>query len=480
MATAQAETTRTYQGLPTEPLRPHGLARVAEVVEALPTAAVRVRWDSSDLRLLAHGGVLEQDLDAGWTLTLPNGEEHRAAPPAPVPGAASAPPAPPTELLDRVQSYVGGRPLQPVLRLRTRRERSALLDQGGRTLAELECSAVQAEFLTGAGRVAGWSRTRATLVDGSRRLLDALDGLLRAQGLTELPVGRAGRLPKAGSAAAALVAFLRRQNAELLALDGAVRRDEADAVHRMRVCARRLRSVLASCEKLLRKREVRELGTELRWLGQVLGAARDAETTGEQLAGQAARLPVQLGDPATGIAARFAERYAEAYRVAREVLDSERYFTLLANLERVAARPPLRDRAKRGRSELERLLRAEQRRTGGRLRAALALPEGADRDLALHGARKAAKRARYTAELAGAARLARCMRAVQDALGAYQDAIVAERLLPELAAQAHAAGEETFGYGLLYAAQRPAAAEALATAGPAWRQAGKRRLCRLG
>jgi CHAD domain-containing protein len=284
-----------------------------------------------------------------------------------------------------------------------------------------------------------------------------------------------------GSAGAALAAYLRRQCAELLALDGAVRRDEPDSVHRMRVCARRLRSTLTSCRKLLRQRGTAQTAVELRWLGQVLGAARDAETTGERLAAAARRLPPELAldDPATGLAERFQERYAAAYREVLQVLDSERYFTLLAAVEQLAADPPLRRRASQGRAELERLLRREQRRTGRRLHQALALDEGPARDEALHAARKAAKRARYTAELAGAKPLADRLRAVQETLGSYQDAIVTERLLPALAVEAHAAGANPFAYGILHAAQRPIAQAALAAALPAWKRARKPKLCAL-
>ncbi|MGF1432197.1 CHAD domain-containing protein [Kitasatospora sp. LaBMicrA B282] len=287
-----------------------------------------------------------------------------------------------------------------------------------------------------------------------------------------------------GSAGAALAGYLRTQSAELLALDSAVRRDEPDSVHRMRVCCRRLRSALTAGQRLLHAGRVGALAEELRWLGQVLGTARDAEATGERLAAGCAALPA-AADPqrlAELVAARFRRRYAEAYRQVGEVLDGERYLGLLDEVARLADRPPLRGRARRGRAELERLLRGEQRRTDRRMRAALAQPVGPARDEALHAARKAAKRARFTAELAGpgAAGLARRMRALQEALGGYQDAITAEHLLPVLAAQAQSEGEPAFGYGVLFAAQRPTAAAALADAAPAWRRARRRGLTRLG
>jgi CHAD domain-containing protein len=485
MATVTAARVRTYQGLPSEPVLPRGLPRVTEVVAAGTTETVRLCWDTTDLRLLAHGGALERHqgaAGAAWQLTLPDGAE--------LSGTGAAVPA---DLHDRIRSYTGGRPLHPVLRISSHRTRSLLLDQHGRTLAELDRTAVVAQPLggpPGPGRLAGWTRTEVRLVRDRPRLLAALDGRLRADGLTEVPATApqdvlihptATREPEPGSAGAALTGYLRRQCAELLSLDGAVRRDEPDSVHRMRVCARRLRSALTSCQVMLKQAGTAEVAVELRWLGQVLGAARDAETTGERLAAQAGQLPPELalGDPAASLTARFRDRYAAAYREVRQVLDSERYFTLLATVEQLAADPPLRRRAKNGHAELERLLRSEQRRTGRRLDRALSLSEGPARDEALHAARKAAKRARYTAELAGAKPLAGRMRTVQETLGSYQDAVVAEHLLPDLATEAHATGANPFAYGLLHAAQRPCAEAALSAARPAWQRARKRKLCRL-
>ncbi|WP_280689399.1 CHAD domain-containing protein [Kitasatospora sp. GAS204B] len=488
----RTESARTYQGVPAAPLRRGALPKVAEIVDGEAEETVLVCHDTPDLRLLAHGRTLSGP-DPDWRLTLPDGTERHAPPGAAVP----------VELADQLRAYAGGRTPRPVLRLRIRRSRTLLRDRAGRTLAELDRTETLAQPLSanpGPGRLAGWTGTEVRLVHGRPRLLAVLDAQLRAQGLASAPGGtptdllaRAGvrrtgagpaRKPAAGTAGAALAGYLRTQCAELLALDAAVRRDEPDAVHRMRVCCRRLRSALTAGQKLLRGSRAGRTADELRWLGQVLGLARDAEATGERLAEACAQLPSAAAPQqlAAELAARFRRRYAAAYRQVREVLDSERYFQLLDAVRWIADRPPLRRRARHGRGELERLLRREQRRVDRRMRLALARPVGPGRDEALHAARKAAKRARYTAELAGpipAARLARRMRALQEALGGYQDAVLAEQLLPELAAEAHAEGENTFGYGVLHAAQRPAAAAALAAAGPAWRRARKRRLTRL-
>ncbi|WP_344445811.1 CHAD domain-containing protein, partial [Kitasatospora nipponensis] len=481
MTSSPADRVRTFQGLPTRPLRPGGLARVATVVEAPAEERTEVRYDTAGRRLAEHGIDLRRlrvaveavsgggrDGEGGatgeWRLTLPTGTELS------FPAADTLP----QEADDRVRAYAGNRPLGPVRDVRVRRERTVFLDRRGRPLAELDRSEVVARPVARArGLVEGWACTEIRLLEGGgRRLLDALGRRLRAQGLRPGEADGAGDGAVAGGASgpgragpaadtslgAAVTGYLRLHCAELLALDGAVRRDEEDSVHRMRVCARRLRSCLTSCRRYLRGPAGDRLAEELRWLGQALGTARDAESTGERLAAQAvqaaraaqgAQAAAMLDDLAGRITDRFRRRYRDAYRQVREVLDSERYFDLLAALEELAARPRLRARAKRGSARgtasLERLLRREQVRTDRRMRAAPALPAGPHRDEALHAARKAAKRTRYTAELAGpgGAKLARRMRALQEGLGAYQDAVVAEELLPYLAAQARAEGEDT-------------------------------------
>ena len=82
-------------------------------------------------------------------------------------------------------------------------------------------------------------------------------------------------------------------------------------------------------------------------------------------------------------------------------------------------------------------------------------PAGAARDVALHEARKAAKRARYAADAAEPAlgkqarRFAKRMKAVQSVLGDHQDAVTARTVAREIGMQAHLAGENAFSFGLL-------------------------------
>jgi CHAD domain-containing protein len=90
------------------------------------------------------------------------------------------------------------------------------------------------------------------------------------------------------------------------------------------------------------------------------------------------------------------------------------------------------------------------------MRRARRAAAGRDREIALHETRKAAKRARYAAEVlrpvAGsrARRFGKHMKSVQSVLGDHQDAIIARGCVRDLAVSAFLAQENSFVYGLLY------------------------------
>jgi CHAD domain-containing protein len=138
-------------------------------------------------------------------------------------------------------------------------------------------------------------------------------------------------------------------------------------------------------------------------------------------------------------------------------------------------KPPQRPR----RRELFRRVRRTLRRADRRL-ADAGRAEPPDRDVPLHEARKAYKRARYAAETVGplagkpAKRLAKALTRLQDVLGAHQDAIVTGQLLRELGAEADRAGENTFTYGLLEERQHEAGERSLRKLPKARRKANRR------
>ncbi|MFJ8472242.1 CHAD domain-containing protein [Kitasatospora sp. NPDC094011] len=280
-----------------------------------------------------------------------------------------------------------------------------------------------------------------------------------------------------------LLARIEAQAVVLAGLDDAVRADEPDAVHRMRVACRRLRSALRTFRRLLAPGATDTLVADLRWLGAALGRARDREVLAERLAARARELPAACGpERVAGALEQWGE--AEHRRVRPEVvaaLDSARRRSLTAGLTALLADPPLSPRAARAAApELSRIAAREQHRTADRVHTALAAGP-TERDSALHEARKAAKRARYAGETAtpavGAAaeRFAERMKAVQEVLGEHQDAVVAAAALVGQAAE----DGEAFAYGVLYAGQLAAAETARGRLPEAWAEASGRKLARF-
>jgi CHAD domain-containing protein len=162
------------------------------------------------------------------------------------------------------------------------------------------------------------------------------------------------------------------------------------------------------------------------------------------------------------LAAHFTAALAQAGMAAVAALDGRRYRRLRDDLDGLLARPPLTPLAERSAGEV---LAKPVWRAGRRLlRALAAVPEAEDRDVALHEARKAAKRARYAAEAAlpalgdGASRQAAAAKDLQQALGDHHDSVVARAVLLDLARKAREAREDTFTYGLMYQRQADRAA----------------------
>jgi CHAD domain-containing protein len=496
--TTHHEVERTFEGHPLRPLDPADLPGVGRVVDAGPEVLDAVYFDTGSLALLGHGMTLrrrEGGKDAGWHLKTPEPDGSRTEFQLPLTVESDTPPqdTPPQELLRRVQVYVRGAELRPVAHLRTVRERTLLLDAHGRTLAEVAADRVAARVIEPVPdasapsaaepqrELSTWSETEAELVAGGTALLDAITDAFAAQGL--LPAAVSSKLARAlgartpaaafeqldvqgsGPTAEAFVGALRHRTVQLLALDQAVRADEEDAVHQMRVTARRLRSLFRVQRRLCDRRRTDPLIDELRWFGRVLGACRDPETLGERLVSQAAELPAAADPSATvrRVRAWTDRQHTAARSELLLVMASPRYFALVDALEHASARPPLRPGRHYGPKAARRMLRGESRRVVSGMEAAERQPPGPDRDSALHRTRKAAKRARYGTEslrtvLGGKVeRAAASFKDLQQHLGRHQDAVAAEQTLTELARDPATTPAMAFACGILFAGQRHAA-----------------------
>lgn len=513
MGGSKIETERKFEGGAAETrLSPHGLPAVAEIVPAPHEDLDAVYFDTADLRLLARTTTLRRRRgghDAGWHLKRRVDADRREELRLAEDGADATAPADavvPDVLQRRVVALARGVPLVPVLRMRTRREREQLVDANGTPLAEVAHDHVVAEVLEPPGRVVSWSELEVELVGDEEggaagtALLDEVEKQLGRHGWhrsasaskTEhvFKKGAASsRRPRPGTIGHVVCARIAEQTRELLAADVGVRLDAEEGVHDMRVAARRLRSLLRSYRRFLERSATDPIADELRWLGRVLGDARDHEVLAERLRARLGRLAEHPdADTAADVAAvakAVHRTEVEAYRTARldavAEMEGDRYFRLLDALNAMDAKPPLRPTraGKDADGQVRRRLGHERKRLGKRMDRALHALGGPDADKALHAARKAAKRARYAAE-AGvpalgnrAERAARQVKRMQRLLGEHQDTVVARSALRRLAAEAHAAGADTFAYGVLHAAEERAAEEADAQVPEAWRRARK-------
>jgi CHAD domain-containing protein len=274
-----------------------------------------------------------------------------------------------------------------------------------------------------------------------------------------------------------VLGYLNQHAERLGSLDPLVRADEPDSVHQMRVTTRRLRSTLQSFGEVIPRSGTEEILAGLKWLGGVLGEARDAEVLASRLMQNLRTFPAELvlGPAQARVQGHFAPIQAAARKNVLAALDSARYFALRAALDELLADRPLSaDAARPAGRVLPAAVRRTYRRTRRRMRQAGHTPPGHPQERAYHEARKAAKRARYAGEAVRPAfgkearRFTKQMKKVQTVLGDHQDAVVARGVDRELGISAHLAGENAFTYGLLYDQEDQRAARLRAQAQRTW------------
>jgi CHAD domain-containing protein len=453
-------------------------------------------YDTADLRLLRSGITLRRRQggnDAGWHLKLPIGPDSREEIRLPLGRTGRRVPA---ELASLVRARTRGEALAPVAMITTTRRTTTLLNGDGEPLAEVADDHVRGIPTTDAASgPVEWHEVEVELAAGDRRLLRAADKLLRRAGLhrssrsaklervlaEQLPErpAQGGGLAAHPAAADVVTRYLREHADRLVNLDPLVRRGEPDAVHQMRVATRRLRSTLQAFRSVIPAADSAPVAAELKWLGAVLGAERDAEV-------QAARLrkhlrttgaDVLLGPVQARIQAHTAKAAATSHADVLAAINSERYSVLLDSLDDlITAEKTGTDADRRASVIVPRAVRRSYRRTGRRMRAAWRQPPGPGRDTALHEARKAAKRVRYAAEAAvpvggrRAARFARRVKKVHSVLGDRQDTVVGRQVTRGLAVAAQLAGESAFTYGLFYGRDEAAADRLDSRARTTWRK----------
>ncbi|BDB45301.1 MULTISPECIES: CHAD domain-containing protein [Mycobacterium] len=256
-----------------------------------------------------------------------------------------------------------------------------------------------------------------------------------------------------------LVGYLNTQIDQVMAGDVGLRGGD-DPIHDTRVAIRRLRSTLRVFGAVLDGAAIDGLDDELKWFAGLLGEVRDCQVQLRRFAEAVDELPdvLVLGPVKSRIRNDLKAIELPARARVGEEMDSERYQQLMATLLELRTKPPV----VAGITEKRLRKRADhaRRKADRRLEAALADGSGE----MLHRARKAAKRARYAAELCrpvqpGYRRNIKKYKRIQTVLGDHQDAVVACDVLRRLAVTAGTAqGENGFTYGLLYAREQQVAA----------------------
>lgn len=436
-------------------------------------------FDTAGLTLAAAGITLRRrtgGTDAGWHLKLPV-KEGRFEVHEPLSRATRTVPK---SLRMLLVAHIREQRLKPVAVVRTRRHMHRLLNDEGTALAEFCDDHVSADVLEETQPVT-WREWEIELVEGDSGFLVSAAALVQDAGgkpteTRKLAKALGNRVPvspeqvlrrptRRGPSSQVVQARLLEQVNVIQRYDPLVRRDAPDAVHKMRVALRRLRSALATYRPLFVREQTEPVREELKWLAAELGEPRDAEVMRERLermlTEESPRLLRGAGYQRMDLEMR--AEYAAARERVLEALVSDRYFALLDRLDELAAGPPWSEKAARPvGSVLRGRVRHDYKRLVGRVEFAEEAEDPGEREHRLHQARKAAKRVRYAAEpLTGvygkqARRFVRAMKRVQSRLGDHHDASVTQERLREFGDEAARTGDNAFIFGVLHAREERA------------------------
>lgn len=457
-----------------------------------------VYYDTADLRLTRSKITLRRRTggeDDGWHMKLPLGsgrQELRA--PLGEPGAI------PEELIEPVRAIVRNEPLEPVAQVDNRRVESKLAGEDGTQIAEFCDDHVTAWSLLPGGERTTWRewelelaesvaqtesaesiirQATSFLINSGARKSSSPSKLATALGDTintaPLPPHMVEAELEKDSPAAAVIEALRAQRDAIVAWEPRVRADEFDSVHQLRVATREMRSLLETFEGILEGDALEELEDELKETAAVLGVARDAEVVEERFLELLESDESGLIDATASshIEQDMRRDYDAAHGDIVDMLNSERFLSLLDAIDNLLAEPPVAktidsddddaDDAGEGEESRE-IMVAHLKKAFKKVRKRDALVQehyyGTDlplheREEYVHDVRKAVKKLRYATAAADSAgiktkRLAKATKQLQTVLGDFQDAVTSRDRILRLAEEARERGEDTFAYGMLY------------------------------
>ena len=241
----------------------------------------------------------------------------------------------------------------------------------------------------------------------------------------------------ASSAARARVLALMREQRDLIRAKepGTRLGSDPEELHQMRAAVRRLRAILGAVRDMFDPKWVAGLRGELDWLGTLLGDLRDLDVLREYLGTELGSLKPAAQVVGADLLNLVDAQRARARSAILVALDGERYGRLLGRLGHAIQRP----KVVAANLSLSSVAADQFKKLH---KAVKALPK-APSDVDIHAVRIKVKRARYAAELAQpivgrpAERFVARTKKLQDILGEYQDAVVAEERLRSLVEGGH-------------------------------------------
>ncbi len=248
-----------------------------------------------------------------------------------------------------------------------------------------------------------------------------------------------------------------------------------EAVHQARVATRRLRSDTRTFQVLFDSEAIAGVRDELGWLGDLLGAVRDADILRARL--EPSLAVGEPNDDQKEILQQLSRQKSKAQMDLLTAMNEARYAGLVDSVTRLAKDPPLSDVAA---APADEFLPMIVKGTWRKLRRAVNRLDKHPDDPSLHAVRIEAKRCRYAAEAAAptvgadAARFAVAVSALQQTLGDFNDAVVSAAWLTNASRQV--APSTAFLAGALHEAQNGLARKARRRWPAAWKQLDQKKM----
>ena len=365
---------------------------------------------------------------------------------------------PPPQLVDALIVLLEGKHLVPIAHLQTSR-RAIRMEPAGTHATDVMLDTVS--VLRGGSVIQQFREVEIESLDGREHEVDRLASALYQAGARHhdgrpklfRALSLSYESAEAPSTEASLEEHVRYRLSQQLHIlkrcDPVVRlAGEAEAVHQIRVAARRMRTILLAVRQIARPDWTEPLISGLRWLSEIFARARDLDVQLKYFQREADELKAHERRPLERFQHHLRSERERTHRTLMDEIKSARYLGFIAKLVQEADAPVV--------VATDQTLTDVAARQFRKLRKTVKRLRESPSDNALHRVRIKTKRARYAAELAcacGGKRVSRFIKTAskfQDLLGRHQDAVLAEKYVRSFLR--HQTGKQAaFTAGLLVA-----------------------------